>query len=345
MKKTLLTLLSVFMLSSFAFSQCVPNTDFTGILGLDSEAYESFDEFPFDSNNDGVDDCVGVDPNDCDGDGIYDDPDGVPESGDETCISNCNDDDSDADNDGILDDPGFHTFLKTATVGCAYETFFDMRIPSDTVIEYDLTGDGNPQLFDPVYLTTIAVNSVNGLPMGFEWECASQDPDGVITGDNCTFPGGGYGCLRLFSNEVENVVGTYPLVVSLDIVAEYEVFGVMIPVEVTDDSMLNYLVLHVEEGDCGLSNSELVDSRSFNSLGTYPNPFNNSANIHFGNDKNSEVLFSVYDVLGNLVYTDKINSNIGHNEYIFERGSLESGMYTYTLFNGEKVISNNIIIQ
>ena len=33
------------------------------------------------------------------------------------------------------------------------------------------------------------------------------------------------------------------------------------------------------------------------------------------------------------------------NEYIFERGSLESGLYTYTLFNGEKAISNNIVIQ
>tara|TARA_B100000902_G_scaffold375942_1_gene406445 strand:+ start:26 stop:1117 length:1092 start_codon:yes stop_codon:yes gene_type:complete len=363
MKKTLLTLLSVFMLSSFAFSQCVPNTDFTGILGLDSEAYESFDQLPFDSNNDGVDDCVGADPNDCDGDGVYyviePGPDGILEDDPDTaevdetldnvitdtdvCQSNCNEDDSDADNDGILDEPGFHTFLKHATVGCSYETFFDMRIPMDTAITYDL-GQG-PQDFDPVYLTTIAVNSVNGLPMGFDWECASQDPNGEITGDNCTFPGGGYGCLRLFSNEVENVVGTYPIVVALDIVAEYEVFGVSIPVEVTDDSMLNYLVLHIEEGDCGLSNSELVDSRSFNSLGTYPNPFNNSANIHFGNDKNSEVLFSVYDLLGNLVYTEKIQSVIGHNEYVFERGGLVSGLYTYTLFNGDKSISKNIIIQ
>ena len=52
-----------------------------------------------------------------------------------------------------------------------------MRIPSDTVIEYDLTGDGNPQLFDPVYLTTNAVNSArftNGFQLGmcfsrFRW--------------------------------------------------------------------------------------------------------------------------------------------------------------------------------
>ena len=285
MKKTLLTFLSFIMLSSFMYSQCVPNTDFTGILGVDVEAYEFGGET---------------------GDSL--------------------------------------TALPHATVGDAYETFFDMRIPYDTVIEYDLTGDGNPQLFDPVYLTTIAVNSVNGLPMGFDWECASQDSDGLITENDCVFPGGGYGCLRLFSDEVPNIVGTYPLVVALDIVAEYEVFGVAIPVEVTDDTMLNYLVLIVDEAN-NSDVTELVDSRSFKSLGTYPNPFNHSSNIHFGCEKDTEVLFSVYDLLGNLVYTDKIQSVIGHNEYVFERGNLVSGLYTYTLFNGDKYISKNIIIQ
>ena len=53
----------------------------------------------------------------------------------------------------------------------------------------------------------------------------------------------------------------------------------------------------------------------------------------------------MYRCFRNLVFTEKINSVIGHNEYIFERGSLVSGLYTYTLFNGEKSISKNIIIQ
>ena len=74
--------------------QGVPNTDFTGILGLEDTVYEF-----------------------------------VGETGDSL------------------------TALPHATVGDSYETFFDMRIPSDTVIEYDL-GNG-PQLFDPVYLNSI----------------------------------------------------------------------------------------------------------------------------------------------------------------------------------------------
>jgi len=106
MKKTLLTFLSFIMLSSFMYSQCVPNTTFTGVLGLDAEAYEF-----------------------------------VSETGDSL------------------------TALPHATVGDAYATFFDLRVPADTVIEYDLTGDGNPQLFDPVYLTSIGISEIQGLPM------------------------------------------------------------------------------------------------------------------------------------------------------------------------------------
>ena len=278
MKKTLLTFLLIGMIPFFGISQCVPNTDFTGILGLEETAYELTDST---------------------------------------------------------------TALSHATVGDSYETFFDMRIPSDTVIEYDL-GNG-PQLFDPVYLNSIAVNSVTGLPMGFEWECASQDADGNITENTCVFPGGGYGCLRLYSDDVPNVVGTYPLVVALDIVAEYEVFGIMVPVEVTDDSMLNYLVLIVEEGN-NSEIGELVDSREFKGLGTYPNPFGESATIHFGNNNSNDVKFSVFDILGNLVYTDNIKTEIGHNEYVFEKGKLTTGLYTYTLSNGSETISERVII-
>tara|TARA_S200000501_G_C20755124_1_gene713492 strand:- start:54 stop:926 length:873 start_codon:yes stop_codon:yes gene_type:complete len=289
MKKTLLTFLLIGFLPFLGFSQCVPSTDFTGLVGVEDDAY------------------------------ILEDTTGL--------------------NIGpTVVDP---TALPNAYVGDAYETFFNMRIPTDTVIEYDL-GQG-PQLFDPVYINTIGVNEIQGLPMGFSYECASQDANGDITENSCIFPGGGFGCLRLYSDDVPNVIGTYPLTVALDIVAEYEVFGIMIPVEVTDDALLNYLVLVVEEGNnSGIG--EVVDSREFKSLGTYPNPFSESTNIHFGNNNSNDVKFSVYDILGNLVFVENINTEIGHNEFSFEKGNLTSGLYTYTISNGIKTISQRVVI-
>ena len=289
MKKKLLTFLFIGIIPFFGISQCVPDTDFTGLVGVSDDAYV-------------LEDTTGL-------------------------------------NIGptVVD----VTALPNAFVGDVYETFFNMRIPTDTVIEYDL-GQG-PQLFDPVYINTIGINEIQGLPMGFSYECASQAADGTITADSCVFPGGGYGCLRLYSDDVPNVVGTYPLNVALDIVAEYEVFGIMIPVEVTDESLLNYLVLVVEEGN-NSGVGEVVDSRVFKALGTYPNPFSESTTIHFGNNNSNDVKFSVYDILGNLVYVDNIKTQLGHNEYSFDKGGLTSGLYTYTISNGSKTISERVII-
>ena len=123
-----------------------------------------------------------------------------------------------------------------------------------------------PQDFDPVFLTSIAVNTIEGLPSEFTYECAAQDPTGMITEQNCVFVGGGYGCLRLSSPEVTSPAGTYPLNVVLDIVATYEVFGLPVPVEVTDDTFLNYLVLLIEENN-NTSTAEIVDARAFKHLG------------------------------------------------------------------------------
>ena len=135
MKNFLLTFLSLVFIPFLSFSQCVPDTDFTGIVGVADDAYV-------------LEDTTGLNMG-------------------ETVV-----------------DP---TALPNAIVGDAYETFFNMRIPTDTVIEYDL-GSG-PQLFDPVYINTIGVNEIQGLPMGFSYECASQNPDGTITNMNCIFPG------------------------------------------------------------------------------------------------------------------------------------------------------------
>ena len=113
-------------------------------------------------------------------------------------------------------------------------------------------------------------------------------------------------------------------------------------VEVQDDTLLNYMVLIVDEAN-NSDVTEIVDSKYF-MFSTYPNPFSNSRKYISEMIKIRKLFFNVY-VLGNLVFTEKINSVIGHNEYIFERGSLVSGLYTYTLFNGDKSISKNIIIQ
>ena len=93
----------------------------------------------------------------------------------------------------------------------------------------------------------------------------------------------------------------------------------MIPVEVTDDSLLNYLVLIVEEGD-NSGVGELVDAREFKTLETYPNPFNKSTTIHLEITTLKTLSSQYTDILGNLIQTENINTKIGHNEYVLKKG-------------------------
>ena len=273
-------LFSIFTLFTFVlYSQCIPNTNFTGLMGLSDDAYELTDST---------------------------------------------------------------TALPHATIGLAYETFFDLRIPTDTAITYDL-GSG-PQDFDPVFITSIGVNNVQGLPDGFSYECASQAADGNITEGSCVFEGGGYGCLRLYSNDVQTEAGVYPLNVVLDIVASYEFLGIAVPVEVTDDTFLNYLVLIVEEGGNSTLH-EIVDARKFGILSTYPNPAQSYFNIEYGNNKFSNVSFQVFDILGNLVFSDDYSSNIGYNQIHFNSSMLTKGVYTIAISNGIDVITDRIMIK
>jgi hypothetical protein len=277
LKKILFSIVTLFTFS--VYSQCIPNTDFTGLMGLSDDAYELTDST---------------------------------------------------------------TALPHATVGFSYETFFDLRIPLDTAITYDL-GNG-PQDFDPVFITTIAVNEVQGLPMGFDYQCSAQSALGTITDNVCVFEGGGYGCLRLYSDEVPAVVGTYPLNVVLDIAASYEILGISVPVEVTDDTMLNYLVLIVEEGN-NSSHNEILDARKFGVFSSFPNPASENCLIQYGNNIASEIDFRVYDMLGNLVFSKYYHSTVGYNEILFDSSKLLSGIYTFTLSNNTELITERIIVK
>jgi len=267
---------------TFVYAQCIPDTDFTGLLGLSDDAYE------------------------------------------------------------VETETDTSTILPHAILGESYETFFYMRIPTDTAITYDL-GSG-PQDFDPVFITSIGVNDILGLPSDFAFECASQDASGTITENNCVFEGGGYGCLTLSSQEVTTPVGTYPLTVALDIVATYEVFGLPIPVEVTDDTFLNYLVLLIEENN-STSTAEIVDTRTFRHLGLYPNPAENYFTLKFGNNQSGIVDFRLYDLLGNSIYSNKLQAIIGYNEISFDCSNIVPGIYSYTLSNGNQIITKQVIIK
>ena len=236
------------------------------------------------------------------------------------------------------------TAFPHAFVGESYETVVGIRIPNDTSFVYDL-GSG-PQLFENVQINTIAVNSVEGIPMGFSWECVG----GPANPSSCSWEGSDYGCIRFFSEGLvaEGLSGNgtqaYPLNVLLDVDASYDLFGIPVPIQLTVEDLLNYYVLVIEESN-NSSNNEVLDARQFGVFSSFPNPASENCTIQYGNDITSEVDFRVYDMLGNLVFSNYYHSTVGYNEILFDTSKLLSGIYTFTLSNNTELITERIIVK
>ncbi len=93
-----------------------------------------------------------------------------------------------------------------------------------------------------------------------------------------------------------------------------------------------------------ISNGNNVPSE-YNLYQNFPNPFNPSTKINFDLKSSGYVSLTVYDNLGKEVQT-LINSklNAGSYTYVFERNSLSSGMYFYTLKIGNFITTKKMIL-
>lgn len=80
-------------------------------------------------------------------------------------------------------------------------------------------------------------------------------------------------------------------------------------------------------------------------LQNYPNPFNPGTNISFALEKSSNVMLTVYNILGQQVAT-VVNGfmKAGNYTYRFDAGKLASGVYFYRIEAGEFVSVKKMIL-
>jgi len=232
------------------------------------------------------------------------------------------------------------TALPHALTGSMFSEYVGIRIPADTSLVYDI-GSG-PQLFEDVEILSIAITSVEGLPMGFEYACDTPE---------CNWAGGDYGCASLYTTSPVAVglagggIQAYPLNFILSVDANYSLFGIPVPLtDVVVNDLLDYYVLVIEEDNSSNTN-DIVDARQFTHLGTIPNPATSNCSIQYGNDDNSIVEFKLYDVLGNLVFANNYQSKIGYNKIDLNLNQFNSGIYTFTLSNDNHNITKRIIVR
>jgi hypothetical protein len=89
----------------------------------------------------------------------------------------------------------------------------------------------------------------------------------------------------------------------------------------------------------------VMDSVVIDQVNAYPNPFKNKTTIFFNAKQNETVTVSVQNILGKIVFTEKIVAKAGRNSIDFYKNKLSGGIYVYTVATKSNKISKRLVIK
>ena len=219
--------------------------------------------------------------------------------------------------------PDSATGLSPAYVGQAYNEVITIITPLDTTVLYN----GIPLA---VTIQTIELTSVTGLPASFSYDCE---------GGNCTFAGGATSCAVLSSLSPDvSEIGSHQIIMNTTTTVDA---GIGVPI--TQDDVIDYYYIEVLNGTTSTLNQ--FNDLSFELKGVFPNPAVNNAKIQFISGTPEAVTFKVYNLLGEEIESQFINSQRGVNTINVNTTSYSEGMYLYSINNGKEVLTKRMIIK
>ncbi|MFC2175400.1 T9SS type A sorting domain-containing protein [Bacteroidota bacterium] len=256
-----------------------------------------------------------------------------------------------------------------AIKGTAYSGVVNIKTITDTVVNFQ--GSEITATID-----AFRVLGATGLPTGFSWQGGGttyEKPDPTNYGD----PGTGVfwnkyatannpatlsavqGCVEISAN-VASVNSAspatgytdYPIVFEIDarIVKTVPDVSFILPngtwlseTNLVETIPLEDYVVRVSAEPLGVS--ELLNLNDFNVAQSYPNPASDFTTISFTTPSSTKVELRVYNMLGGLVYAENINSQKGMNNVELSTSAMTSGLYVYTVSNGEKTYTKRMTVK
>jgi len=213
------------------------------------------------------------------------------------------------------------TVFPDVPQGQYYEEYLGFVVWTDTTVEV-------PQFPFPVLanIDSVKLASASGFPSGITFTCNPS---------SCVFPGGQAACANILGT-TSDPMGIYPIVFDIDVYGNafgiYDVF----PATITDFALV--------VGDSVVSVIESNYLYNLSGVSNYPNPFSGYTEIKFNMFEKKEITLLVFDMIGNKVFEDKINTQLGENKYTYKHVS-QKGMYMYQLTDGEKTITKRLIVK
>lgn len=216
--------------------------------------------------------------------------------------------------DFTLTEPGFHP---------NEDTMFSRLTDVDFAVQFknfDIITD-----FGGVSVDSIRFDSINDLPADISWETDQADR---------TYAKNEVGCVRFYGN-TPSAAGNY----TATVIFSAWIDGGSTPLQQPSSALGLFLRFVVTE-TTGIQDAtlELVD------LKLVPNPFSSNASISFTSEESASYELNVFNTLGQMVRTEKIDVTTGVNHINIQRDGLDAGMYLYNITNGERSISGNMVI-
>ena len=216
--------------------------------------------------------------------------------------------------------------LPIADEGLYYESYVQLKTPA-------LASEvpGVPPQYALLAIDSIGLIEALGLPAGIQMSCNEA---------SCVYIGNTIGCINLFGTT--NAVGVHDLEFKVDGWVTAPIIGVISMSVATGDYV--YLTGYKLVVNGSGAEVELIHSNSFEVLQNIPNPFTGTTSISYNLKQQRNMTFKVFDVMGKKVMDKYFVANSGTNTFKVSAEELESGMYFYTISNGEEAITKRMIV-
>ena len=218
--------------------------------------------------------------------------------------------------------PPAATFI--APINQPFSDILTVITPSDTAVDVPPLG---PIIAD---ILSIELTNVTGLPPNFSYAC---DPP------SCEFPGGTIKCAEVYSttDPSSSNIGFYPITFETTAHLSAPFVGAV-------DCMFVEAGYAIEIVDNTTSIIHQFNNETFEFKGLFPNPVTNQAKIQFVSGIPENIMFKIYNLLGEEIESQLILSLRGVNTININTSSYSEGIYLYSINNGKQLLTKRMVI-
>ncbi|MBL7940547.1 MAG: T9SS type A sorting domain-containing protein [Flavobacteriales bacterium] len=180
--------------------------------------------------------------------------------------------------------------------------------------------------YPPFPIDSIQLVSVEGLPPGLSVDCNSQ------TAGPCTYLPTILGCGLI--EGTPTTVGTYPVV--LNVLAWFTLIGPTSEAASFDGYEI------VITSNTGIAS---IAPMGLGSVRNVPNPFASRTTIEFQVGRTGDATVRVFNMVGEELWTQRVQAKAGANKVVFEGGELPAGVYLYKVESGSETYTGRMALQ